>query len=194
MNNLENMTVEQRADVINRFFRINRSTITIAKMKDGSKNYGFFESLDDAEELRKENKFRFVLTGESVAYRAAKDRQAKQAHTVIIDCNQLVDLRMVHANLSEEIEAEVPGLKEYLSGKTKMTYREHLTLLHKDSAEKMGLYINAESELSNVNGFFDKSLFDKTAAAKKKWQEAHNKYYNMLSFIKTNNIDIDSVL
>lgn len=194
MNNLEKLTVKQRAEVVDRFFRINRSTITVAKYKDGTKYYGFFESQDDHDMLEKENKFRLVTANNAIAYRSEKDREIRKRFTEIIDCNKLVDLRMIHAHLPGEIEVNIPGLNEFLSGKTKMTYKEHLDWLHKDSVDKMGLYIKAENELSKVSGFFDKSLFDKSVAAKKEWQEAHNRYLNLLSYIKSNNIDPNKIL
>lgn len=193
MNNLEKLTPAERAEVIDRFFLVNRSTITVAKMVNGIKHYGFFDALDDFEQLRIEKKFRLVLVGKSILYRDEKNQETKKSYTVIIDCNYLLDLRMIHAFISEEIEFEVPGLKEYLSGKTKMTYKEYLNILHKETAEKMDLYIKAETQLSRENGFIDKALFDTVMEAKKTWQEAHNKYYSMLSFIKNNNINIDSI-
>jgi len=196
MNNLERLSPEERAEIIDRFFCINRSTITVAKLDDGSKEYGFFESLEDADELRRDNKFRLVRANQAIAYRKEKDRKARSGnpnYTIVIDCRRLVDLRMIHANFRGEIEVEVPGLKEYLSGKTKMTYREYLALLHKDSVEKLGFHVQAENELAKAEGFFDKSLFEKTLATKKEWQDAHNKYYSLLSYIKSNKIDVNRI-
>lgn len=193
MNNIERLTPEERAEVITRYFSINRSTFTVATYKDGSKYYGFFDPQDDSNELRLENKFRFVKANNAIAYRNERNPQAKKQYTDVIDCNKLVDLRMIHANIPGEIEVVVPGLDEYLSGRTKMTYREYLEELHKDSVDKMGLYIKAEKELSNASGFFDKSLFDRSVIAKKNWQNAHNKYLDMLSFIKNNNINPDGI-
>lgn len=194
MNNLEKLTTEERAEAVDRFFQVNRSTITVATMIDSIKFYGFFYSLDDVFDLRDKFQFRFVEVKRAISFQAATSLQAKKSGTIIIDCNMLVDLRMIHANLPGEIEVEVPGFQEFLSGVTKMTYKEHLNLLQKDMEEKMSLYIKAENELSKEDGFVDKFLFNNAISAKKMWQVAHNKYYSMLSFIKNNNINLDSLL
>lgn len=194
MNNLEKLTVEERAEAVDRFFKVNRSTITVLTLIDEKKLYGFFYELDDSYELRANFQFRFVEVKRAISFQQATSIQAKKNDTIIIDCNKLTDLRMIHANLPGEIEIEVPGFQEFLSGATKMTYRDHLNILQKVMEEKMSLYINAENKLSKENGFVDKLLLDNVVITKKKWQEAHNKYYSMLSYIKNNNINPDSLL
>ncbi len=68
-----------------------------------------------------------------------------------------------------------------------MTYQEKYEQLHNEFAEKSGKYLNADRELSSVNGFFDGSLLNNFAIAKSEFEIAGNNYHLFLTFAKANN-------
>ncbi|MDQ3190786.1 MAG: hypothetical protein M3Q58_04260 [Bacteroidota bacterium] len=73
-----------------------------------------------------------------------------------------------------------------------MKYKEYLNELRNDVIQKLTAFHKAENELSlEGNGFIDKSYIDKREKTYKQWQEAHNNFTSILSFIVKNQIALD---
>lgn len=74
-----------------------------------------------------------------------------------------------------------------------MTYREKIKELHKAFVEASDKYIKAQDEFQDIQGFFEKRLMDDLEKAKREFEVTGNEMYNLLTHMRKQNIDPDSI-
>ena len=71
-----------------------------------------------------------------------------------------------------------------------MTYQEYFEQLRSEFAKTSERYINTEKKMTqDMDGFFDKALYDEFVKARDAWSAASNDYNGFLSFVERMNIN-----
>ncbi len=70
-----------------------------------------------------------------------------------------------------------------------MTYQEYYNKLQEEFAKRSDKFIKAEKNLSEANGFADINLLSDFSEAKRRFDEAANKYHEFLNYVKEHGID-----
>ena len=66
--------------------------------------------------------------------------------------------------------------------------RDEYEKLHKDLSEKTQAFLKADKHFTSSHAFSDKEEVETYAIAKKEWQEAATRFYDLLSTLKKENI------
>lgn len=71
-----------------------------------------------------------------------------------------------------------------------MTYKEHLENLEKKKEEKFQLFLELDKKIS-TNGFGNMADMARYPKVWTEFQFAHNSFWNLVSFVKMNGINLD---
>ncbi len=99
VNNLDTLSADQKAFVIDTFFDKNGADVTVVTYQDGSIHRGWFDTLADSGVLFQQKKFRLVLQNKTVEYKTEKANGSEldilKEFTQIIEAEKVIDIKRI---------------------------------------------------------------------------------------------------